>query len=314
MTFYRLICVLLVGFCLGACGEDTPESSVVKKETAKPVETQSDAAIKITPENKSAGGVTVKILPEQPTSSDCLTVIVRGTPGRNAVVWSVNDSVVSSGTKSRICQEHYRRGDIVSVAVGTNDQGGKASVEIGNSPPSVVDISSTPDEIYAGTSVYVEPVAEDVDEDSVTFSYQWLINGEENPNYTEATLPGDAFSKGDSLQVLITPNDFYVDGPVYESYATPVPNAAPRIVSEPPSEFKTLDYRYQVEVSDPDDTQFTFRLDEGPDGMAIDPASGLVRWSLDGVEPGQYTVAIIVTDPEGAEGAQGYTLTLGAPQ
>jgi hypothetical protein len=33
-----------------------------------------------------------------------------------------------------------------------------------------------------------------------------------------------------------------------------------------------------------------------------------------GVNPGEYTIAIVVTDPDGAEGAQEYKLTLGEPQ
>ncbi|MDG5467732.1 Ig domain-containing protein [Deltaproteobacteria bacterium IMCC39524] len=256
----------------------------------------------------------MSIIPANPTASDCLRVVIQGSPGRSAVAWSVNGSIVSTGSDTGICPEHYRRDDIVTVEVGTKDQGAKASVTIGNSPPRIVDISSSPDEIFAGTDIHVEPIAEDADDDDVTFSFQWLINGEENPNYTEATLPGNAFIKGDELQVLVTPNDFYVDGPVYESYATHVPNAPPRIISEPPIEISSLDYLYQVEVSDPDDSQFTYRLDEGPEGMEIDPASGLVSWSLSDVEPGEYKIAIIVTDPEGAEGAQEYNLTLGAPQ
>ena len=284
MTLKRLISFLLITVLLSACGDDTPEESTPAE---KPKAKQTAQATKKYNEVKSAGVVSVSIIPENPSKSDCLRVVILGTPGRSAVVWSVNGSIVSSGTNTGMCLEHYRRDDTVTVEVGTKDQGAKASVTIGNSAPRVVDISSSPEEIFAGTDVHVEPVAEDADDDDVTFNYQWLINGEENPNYTEATLPGNAFRKDDELQVLITPNDFYVDGPVYESYATHVPNAPPRIISEPPNEISSLDYLYHVEVSDPDDSQFTYRLDEGPEGMEIDPASGLVSWPLSEVEPGE---------------------------
>jgi hypothetical protein len=187
-------------------------------------------------------------------------------------------------------------------------------VSICNSPPRVVDISSTPAEIYAGTDITVAPVAEDVDDDSVDFTYQWLINGEADPVLTEATLAGDKFTKGDTVQVLIVPNDFFDDGPTYESYAQTIPNASPRITSEPPQGITSLDYRYQVEVSDPDDSAFTYRLDESPEGMTIDENSGLIEWSLADVAPGDYTIAVIVADSEGVETAQAYTLSLGAPQ
>ena len=127
-------------------------------------------------------------------------------------------------------------------------------------------------------------------------------------------MPGTKYSKGDTVQVQITPNDFLSDGPVYVSYAQPIPNAPPVITSQPPQEISSLDYRYKVEATDPDDSAFTFRLDEAPDGMSINEGTGLIQWSLDGVTPGEYTIAIIVADPEGAEGAQEYKLTLGAPQ
>ena len=86
------------------------------------------------------------------------------------------------------------------------------------------------------------------------FTYQWLVNGEADPLLVESTLPGNRFTKGDTVQVLIVPNDFYDDGPTYESYAQLIPNAAPRITSQPPQGIASLDYRYQVEVHDPDDT------------------------------------------------------------
>lgn len=301
-------------FCV-ACSEDAseqPASQGVKpvQETASqeaPVEQGVSSA-------KSAGGVTVTLLPENPTSSDCLRVVVQGTPGRSAIIWKVNGEVVASGTGTKLCGDKFKRDDLVTVDVGTSDQGAQASVSIGNSPPKVVDISSTPEQIFAGVDISVVPVAEDADGDDVEFYYQWLINGEPDSTLNEATLPGTKFKKGDTVQVQITPNDFLSDGPVYVSYAQPIPNSPPVITSQPPQGITSLDYRYKVEVSDPDDSEFVFRLDEAPEGMTINENSGVIEWPLEGVSPGEYTIAIIVADPEGAEGAQEYKLTLGAPQ
>ena len=315
MNYIRL--VLLFCFCvvLTACGDEVPEQEAAtpqpsttngsSQKTANPQKTSTDAG---------AGGVTVQILPEDPTSTDCLQATIKGNPGRSGVVWKVNGDVVATGTSTQFCSENYKRDDLVTVVVGTSDKGAQASVVVGNSLPQVVDISSTPDEIFAGTDISVFPVAEDADGDDVSFSYQWLINGEADPLLTEATLPGDRFSKGDVIQVLIVPNDFYADGPTYESYAQSVPNAAPQITSEPPQGISSLDYRYQVVASDPDDSQLTYRLDEAPEGMSIDENSGLIQWSLADVTPGDYTIAIIVTDPDGADAAQEYKLTLGDPE
>ena len=108
----------------------------------------------------------------------------------------------------------------------------------------------------------------------------------------------------------IVPNDFYEAGPTYTSYSMAVPNAAPVITSQPPQGITSLKYEYQVVASDPDDSVFTYRLDEAPDGMTIDENTGLIEWDLVEATPGDHTIAIIVSDPAGAEAAQEYTLTL----
>jgi hypothetical protein len=314
MPNFRLWVVVIACLALVACGDEPQQKVAESTAQAKPVAAPGPKPVAAEAgqpaQGFSAGGVSVRILPEDPTSTGCLTAEIQGRPGRSAVIWSVNGTQITAGTNSNLCSDSYKRGDTVTVAVGTNDAGAATSVEIGNSPPRVVDISSTPEQIYSGADVTVTPVAEDVDGDLVDFSYQWLVNGNAIPQLTEATLPGAAFTKGDTIQVLITPNDFFADGPVYESFAMPVPDAPPTIVSQPPQAITSLDYRYQVEVSDSDDTRFTFRLDEAPAGMTIDAATGLISWSLENVEPGSYTIAIIAADSDGAETAQEYTLTL----
>lgn len=314
MYLKRLSLFFCFALFLNACGDESKEQPASKEvqQTANESAVVQETADK--PSSLSAGSVTVTILPESPTSTGCLRAVIHGVPGRSGVIWKVNGVVVSSGTDTELCDENYKRDDTVAVEVGTNDQGAKASVSIGNSPPQVVDISSSPSELYAGTDITVVPVAEDADGDSVDFTYQWLVNGEADPVLTQATLPGDNFTKGDTVQVLIVPNDFFTDGPTYESYAQQIPNASPRIVSSPPQDIASLDYIYQVEVSDPDDSDFTYRLDEAPEGMTIDETSGLIEWSLLDVAPGDYTIAIISADADGAETAQEYTLTLGPPQ
>jgi len=317
MYFMRLILILACVIVLSACGEEAPE-----QQAAAPVSqssTANDQAQTVTnpssaSASKSAGGVTVKIIPENPTSTGCLRAIIQGEPGRSAVIWKVNNERVSSGNVGQLCGDNYKSGDNVTVVVGTNEKGAQASVTIANSPPRIIDISSTPEEIFAGTDISVTPMAEDADGDDVDFTYQWLINGEEDPLMTASTLPGEKFTKGDTVQVLIVPNDFYDDGPTYKSFVTSIPNAAPVITSQPPEGISSLEYQYQVEASDPDDNQFTYRLDEAPAGMSIDETSGLIKWSLMDVNPGEYIIAIVVTDPDGAEGAQEYKLTLGEPK
>jgi hypothetical protein len=301
-------------FLLVACGEDAkPEIKKTDKEQSSAVKQGTAKSSQSSPEQIS-GGIKVRILPDNPSVMDCLSIVVEGQPGRSGVRWLVNGELLKNQTSTRLCGDFFKRDDLVTAEVGTNDVGASVSVTIGNALPRVTDISATPEQVTAGQPLTVLPVAEDADDDDVDFSYQWLVNGNSDPLLTEAMLPGDKFTKGDTVQVLIVPNDFFDDGPTYESYAMVVPNAAPNITSQPPQEITSLDYLYPVEASDPDDSQLTYRLSEAPDGMFIDEDSGLIQWNLAEVSPGDYTIMVIVTDPDGAEGGQGYTLTLGAPQ
>jgi len=316
MNLVRLAMLALCFFIMVACSGENPapqEPAPVSQPTAAADQPAVPNPVAL-PADQSAGGVSVRILPENPTAKDCLRAAIQGVPGRSAVIWTINGEIVSTKSDNELCNGGYHRGDRVTVEVGTRDQGARSSVLIANSPPRVIDISSTPAEIFAGTDISVIPVAEDADGDSVDFTYQWLVNGGADPLLTRATLPGNRFTKGDTVQVLIVPNDFYDDGPTYESFAQPIPNAAPRITSQPPQGITSLDYRYQVEVSDPDDSQFSFRFAEAPEGMTIDASSGLIEWSLVEAKPGTHTIAIIVSDPDGAEAAQEFTLTLAASE
>lgn len=305
-----LLCLLLL-----ACNNDPEVQS--KSSTTDVVSPQAtmDTAKQTKPENVSeSGGVSIEIRPAQPTSEDCVRAIIQGTPGSSLVIWSVNGSSVLTGTETLLCSDHFSRGDTVSVQVGTKDQGGTDSVTIVNSPPRITGFSASPENIFPGQNIEVFPEADDADGDTVDFSYQWHINGEADVRWTEAVLPAEAFTKGDVIQVQVIPNDFFEDGPVYTSYAMEVPNAPPQIISSPPETITSLDYRYQVDVQDPDDKQFSYRLEEAPEGMTIDAATGLISWSLTNVKPGDYRIAIVVTDASGAEAAQEYLLSLQAPQ
>ena len=311
---FRMIVAISCLLSLVACGEDTkPEIKELNRDRL-PATQQDRNASRQTSADQLTGSVKLRILPDNPKSVDCLRVVVEGQPGRSGVRWQVNGKLLTEQASDQLCGDFFKRDDMVTAEIGTIDAGASMTVTISNTPPRVTDITASPDQVISGQPLTVVPVAEDADGDTVDFSYQWLVNGIAYPLLTEATLPGSSFTKGDTVQVLIVPNDFYDDGPAYESYAMLIPNAAPQITSHPPQGITSLDYRYQVEVNDPDDSTFTYHLAEAPQGMSIDEVGGLIQWSLVDVAPGDYTIAIIVADPEGAEAAQEYKLTLGAPQ
>ena len=310
----RIILVCLLAFSLAGCGED-PKPKVTEPDwdrlTAAKGDgaTQPPQAVESTTSTKSTGGVSVKIMPQEPSSRDCLSLMVTGQPGSSAVRWKVNGQIVSGQTGRKFCGDFFKRDDQVTVEVGTVDVGASMTVVIGNAPPSVVDISATPDEVFAGSPVTVSPVGEDVDGDDVDFNYQWLVNGNADDFLNEATLPGNVFSQGDTIQELMTPTDGTDEGEVYQSFPMTITNAPPVFTSVPPQSFEAYEYTYQVEVSDPDDTAFTFTLNDPPAGMTISE-SGFLRWALTEAEPGDHTISITVTDADGDSATQEYAITL----
>lgn len=308
-----LTCLVVACICLflAACGEETIDKKVVpSNQSTTPLPPKTSAN-----EHKdlSIGGVSVEILPQNPRAKDCLRAIIHGIPGSSLITWDVNGRQINSGVSARFCSETLARNDQVTVRVGTKDQGAAATVTIVNSPPDIVGVSSFPEGVVSGTDIVVYPLADDADGDMVDFSYQWSINGETDNQWQEATLPGGVLSKGDQVQVQIVPNDFFEDGPVYTSKMITISNAPPVVTSRPPETFTSYDYRYQVEVSDPDNSDFRFRLEQAPQGMTIDEKTGLIEWSLVDVAEGDYTIGIVVSDPDGSEVTQEYTLSLKLP-
>lgn len=298
MNKVRAIAVLIVcAGLLAGCGGEPKQEPAARPASSQP---------------KAVSVQKVSIQPSQPTVADCLQAVVPGQLRGQGLRWEVNGQQVGSGNPEELCPPAFKRGDQVTLRVGPADAGSSATVAIGNNPPKVTGISATPKQLYGGLDVEVAPVAEDPDGDAVEFRYQWLINGEEDPLLTEAKLPGNRFGKGDKIQVRIIPNDGESDGPAYLSFVMPISDTPPKIVSRPPQAFTAFEYRYQVKAQDPDGDKLTFKLEKAPQGMTVDPATGLVVWPLTGVRPGIYPVRIAATDPSGAVAYQEYNLSLGA--
>lgn len=292
---WRLVVGGAMLILLNACGDNAPE----KQPPATP------AAV------GRGGQVSVRIVPEQPTSGDCLSVIITNGQASGLYRWMVNDREMPSTSEARLCNDFFKRGDRVMAQIG---EVSSESVTIANSPPKVTGIATSPAEWRSGTAIEIVPAAEDADGDPVEFRYRWVINGVEDSFLSEATLPAERNRRGDRIEVLVTPFDGREEGPVFKGAVNSVAGSAPTIVSTPPTRFEALVYTYQVQAKDIDNDPLTFALDTPPAGMTIDPATGLISWPLSGIQPGKYEVKIVVRDPEGGEDHQRYELVLGEPK
>jgi RHS repeat-associated protein len=72
-------------------------------------------------------------------------------------------------------------------------------------------------------------------------------------------------------------------------------------------------YRYEAFASDPDVDAVTFSLPVAPEGMTIDPATGLVEWLPETGDLGVHEVIVLADDGRGGTTEQRYLITIVTP-
>ena len=88
-------------------------------------------------------------------------------------------------------------------------------------------------------------------------------------------------------------------------------NDPPRITSTPTlGGFQDQEYRYQVTATDEDGDALTFSLAKAPEGMSIDPATGLVTWKPTAEQAGVHEVSVVADDGHGGTARQDFTLSI----
>ena len=87
-------------------------------------------------------------------------------------------------------------------------------------------------------------------------------------------------------------------------------NLAPQITSRPPTlAYNGEPYLYHVRADDPENDRLTFTfLSTVPQGMTIDPDTGLIRWVPNLTQPMTVGVALQVSDGQGNVATQSFTI------
>lgn len=74
-------------------------------------------------------------------------------------------------------------------------------------------------------------------------------------------------------------------------------NQAPIITSDPITVAKwNIEYIYKVEATDPNDDTMNYSLTVSPEGMAIDPDTGVIEWKPSLSQLGSNDVTVEVSD------------------
>lgn len=259
----------------------------------------------------------VEIVPSEPDLQSVLTLALQAEdPDQDTVTyryrWFVNHKEV--GDQPVLSMKGFRQGDLVSVEVTPSDGKSEGSslpgptVKIGNHPPVVTRIALLPAEPKAGQAMTVEVEGKDEEGDTIFYAYEWEINGRPVEGVAGNLLDGTLIHSADQIRVHVSPSDSFSAGTPTASRPTVVINQPPEIVSSPATQVEENQYRYQITAHDPDGDPIEYRLDGGPPGMELDPASGLLVWKVEPLPEGTVPVTIQVNDKKGGKSIQRFTL------
>ena len=106
-------------------------------------------------------------------------------------------------------------------------------------------------------------------------------------------------SDGDAPELTVNSNAIYIL------------NSPPLITSQSYGRITEGVYEYKVTAEDADGDPLSFSLSKAPEGMTIDPSTGLIRWEIgEGQREGDYKFDVTVSDSEGALAIQTVTLKI----
>ncbi len=261
----------------------------------------------------------IKILPENPRTDNRLKVevILRGgEPERVSYQWLQNGEPIPGATRPVLERKYLHKGDFIAVSVRVHQPGGSGdertsdAVTIGNSRPVATFAGIEPAIPSSSDTLEAVGTAYDQDDDTVSFVFQWIVNGETVVGQDEQFLLSDHFRRGDSVQAVLTAYDGEEYGSTIQSAPVVINNSPPKIVSVPPAGTENGVFRYAVQTEDADGDPLRFSLyGEPPAGLEIDPDTGLVQWQ-EVFPKGEitYDFKVVVEDPEGSRSIQQITL------
>ncbi len=223
------------------------------------------------------------------------------------VTWFVNGVPVADTSGSFFKASEVKRGDMVQAGITADGSNiFSNTVEIKNSPPEITNLKIMPEIFKPGDMLYSDATTSDADGDPVTLSYEWTKNGAAagTGQKLDAVL-----KRGDRISVKVSPYDGidYGDSIVMERELLNLP---PIIEEHTIFTFDGSTYTYQVKAVDPDGDSLMYSLESAPDGMQIDPANGLVKWTVPPDFKGVRDVSVIVKDGNGGTARYNLKITV----
>lgn len=202
---------------------------------------------------------TISLTPSAPTTELDLNVAITGlstdpdaaeawnSPITYRYQWTRNGATYGTTTTTRVPASDTTRGQVWSVSVIAGDGNGTApaataAVTIQNSLPTLSSAAITPSSPFesSGQLTCVPGTSADIDGDTVSLRYTWLVNGV-SPGITASTLSNSHWSSGDDVSCTITPFDGTDLGVAVVSAPVTIQNSVPSVsgVSLTPSSTTT---------------------------------------------------------------------------
>ena len=175
--------------------------------------------------------------------------------------------------------------------------------------PEIVSIKLTPPSPVTGDRIKAE--VQTRDGEAVATSYQWAINGAVIPETTD-TLSVE-FKRGDKVSLTAAPSNKRGKGTPITVF-THIFNTPPVITSFIQDSRFNDGFAYQIKAEDADNDPLKYSLRFAPEGMAIDPGTGLINWTPPPGFKGTVHVMALVTDGAGGEARQIFNLQLDQEQ
>ena len=169
--------------------------------------------------------------------------------------------------------------------------------------------------------------------ETATGTYRFYVHDFENRNSSTSRALAESgaeaavyFGSGDPPRTFRVPDEagtvwhvFNLDGddgtvvPVDKITCQAYPGRIdfPEIVSSPlPAAVCGTSYVYQMQAEDPDLDLLAFGIVSGPDGMVLDPSTGLLEWTPRSDQGGRHDVEVRVSDGRCGEDSQFFTLNV----
>ncbi len=289
----------------------------------------------ITISNTTPSVVSVAITPDPAGSNDDLTAVPSGwsdpdgDPADYDYQWAKWNSGTSSwddlfgATGDTLASSNFVRGDLLRVTCWPVDGGAQgtpvtAEATIQNSQPPQPTVTITPANPTTNDSLQANVSGgEDIDGDTVTFTYQWLKDGAPQPGRVYPKLAAKWTSPGEEWLCAVTPNDGSEDGTSGEDTVTIEGNVAPTQPTVTISPARPIDGdSLRANVADCTDAngdaiRYTY---EWYKDETLQPGRGYATVAAKWTAPGQVWRCVVTPSDGAASGTPGEdTVTINTP-